>query len=88
MSPSPLLLDMAAKPETTSIPLNMAERNGSTAEEQTATTVGSGTLKTEDRGHPERKRRASNESLDVSYQCWIDIKPIVPKITLTGSYQL
>ena len=41
----------------------MSERNG-TSDEQPVNM--SAVTKTEDRGHPERKRRASDESLDVS----------------------
>ena len=44
------------------------ERNGNATEgEQQPLNMASTTVKTEDRGHPERKRRLSNESLDVSH---------------------
>lgn len=59
---------MTAKSEPGS-PINMPERNGTVTEgeQQPLNMVGSVTVKSEDRGHPERKRRLSNESLDVSF---------------------
>ena len=55
---------MTAKTET-ECPVNVAERNGTASSEATDAPFNRAvtTVKQEDRGHPERKRRASNESV-------------------------
>ena len=72
-SPVTLKDTMTAKMETDSgATTTVAERNGTATSTETEQPLNmTGSIKTEDRGHPERKRRLSNESLDVSDFCEI-----------------
>ena len=69
---SPAPLTAAAKPIVPKSevveggPVAMVEQNGTATGDETSLPVAPTVPKQEDKGHPERKRRASNESMDVS----------------------